>query len=277
MLRESRRLSVGLALLALVLLPWALAHADPAGSCQQGEKCTASAFRATSSTNPIVVPADGEVCLDGTTCDYKIWYDSGAQRITLDEPNTTNKTYAPDGLQVANGLQVDSGGVTVTSSTVSSSAASGNNAFAVTINGARIDFGAGASDHCSSDGTTITCGPIAGVAQAIVFGGYSADLGEDVDWVHNRLELPAGSWRIDKVSFTHTTSGTAGNCILEIENETDVTTCTLTVTGDAAPGTHTETSECGLTVSDEDVIAINWSGASTCATPAQGNAVVTVD
>lgn len=38
---------------------------------------------------------------------------------------------------------------------VTSSVASGNNAFAVTVNGGRIDFGAGANDYATSDGTNI--------------------------------------------------------------------------------------------------------------------------
>jgi hypothetical protein len=43
----------------------------------------------------------------------------------------------------------------------SSTAASGSNAFGVTTNGARVDFGAGANDYASSDGTTVTfAGPI---------------------------------------------------------------------------------------------------------------------
>lgn len=43
-----------------------------------------------------------------------------------------------------------------------SSTDSGSNAFAVNTNGARIDFGAGADDYASSDGTTITfAGPVA--------------------------------------------------------------------------------------------------------------------
>lgn len=42
-----------------------------------------------------------------------------------------------------------------------SSTGSGNTGIGVTVNGAKIDFGAGASDHASSDGTTITfAGPI---------------------------------------------------------------------------------------------------------------------
>lgn len=43
-----------------------------------------------------------------------------------------------------------------------SNAVTGNNAFGVTVNGARIDFGAGTNDYASSDGTTVTfAGPIA--------------------------------------------------------------------------------------------------------------------
>jgi hypothetical protein len=40
--------------------------------------------------------------------------------------------------------------------TFSSSIASGSNGFSITVNGARIDFGAGASDYASSDGTTVS-------------------------------------------------------------------------------------------------------------------------
>jgi len=39
---------------------------------------------------------------------------------------------------------------------VVSSQASGSNAYAVSTNGARYDFGAGANDYCSSNGTTVT-------------------------------------------------------------------------------------------------------------------------
>jgi hypothetical protein len=45
--------------------------------------------------------------------------------------------------------------------TVTGVAASGSNALAVSTNGARTDFGAGASDYASSDGTTVTfAGPV---------------------------------------------------------------------------------------------------------------------
>jgi hypothetical protein len=50
----------------------------------------------------------------------------------------------------------------VTSTSYTASVASGSNAFGVSVNGARVDFGAGASDYASSDGTTVTfAGPLA--------------------------------------------------------------------------------------------------------------------
>jgi len=58
-----------------------------------------------------------------------------------------NKTWAADS-GIAGSLSVGS--------TVTSKASSGNNAFAVSSNGARVDFGAGANDYASSDGTTVT-------------------------------------------------------------------------------------------------------------------------
>jgi hypothetical protein len=58
------------------------------------------------------------------------------------------------------GISVGTGGITATQ-IISSTVASGNNGLAVTQNGARIDFGAGASDYASSDGTTVTfAGPV---------------------------------------------------------------------------------------------------------------------
>jgi hypothetical protein len=66
---------------------------------------------------------------------------------------------------------------TVTSTgTISSSVASGNNGLAVTTNGAYIDFGAGANDRCSSNGTTVTCCDASGCTWAIT-GGFSAAAG----------------------------------------------------------------------------------------------------
>lgn len=80
-------------------------------------------------------------------------------------------TLTPGPLKVgASGISTD-GGVTVTLGTVAntstgvgftSAAASGTNGFACSTNGCRFDFGAGASDYASSDGTTVTfAGPTA--------------------------------------------------------------------------------------------------------------------
>lgn len=69
----------------------------------------------------------------------------------------------------------------------SATVASGANAYGVTTNGARIDFGAGASDYASSDGTTVTfAGPVAstnlilssGVLAPTVTVSYSAISGQ---------------------------------------------------------------------------------------------------
>lgn len=53
-------------------------------------------------------------------------------------------------------------GTTFTGTSFTASAGSGSNGLAVSTNGARIDFGAGASDYAASNGTTVTfAGPIA--------------------------------------------------------------------------------------------------------------------
>lgn len=61
-----------------------------------------------------------------------------------------------------NGIGALFTGVGFTSSgAIISGIASGNNGLAVSTNGARVDFGAGASDYASSDGTTVTfAGPV---------------------------------------------------------------------------------------------------------------------
>lgn len=53
-------------------------------------------------------------------------------------------------------------GTTFTGTSFTASAGSGSNGLAVSTSGARVDFGAGASDYASSDGTTVTfAGPLA--------------------------------------------------------------------------------------------------------------------
>lgn len=54
-------------------------------------------------------------------------------------------------------------------SAVKSTATSGSNAYAVNTSGARVDFGAGANDYASSDGTTVTfAGPVAVTGKASI-------------------------------------------------------------------------------------------------------------
>lgn len=74
------------------------------------------------------------LCGDGTTCTLK--------------------------LRNVSGTWTFSGG-TVAVPGITSTIASGSNAFGAATNGSRIDFGAGASDYASSDGTTVTfAGPV---------------------------------------------------------------------------------------------------------------------
>lgn len=70
------------------------------------------------------------------------------------------------GQGVARGSAVNGSGtslVALSAPRFTSSAASGANGFACSTNGARVDFGAGASDYASSDGTTVSfAGPMQG-------------------------------------------------------------------------------------------------------------------
>lgn len=138
---------------------------------------TATSITLSTATNPIVVPADGEICLDGTTCDYKIWYQSSATRIVIDEPNTTNGTYIPDGLQVANVLTVESGGIKIP--------AAGTAVTGFRSTTSSIDFGATAANTCEESGAitltgaavgnTVTIGtPAAPATNSHIFGYVSA-------------------------------------------------------------------------------------------------------
>jgi hypothetical protein len=64
------------------------------------------------------------------------------------------------------------------SGTITSSVGSGTNALTCTTNGARVDFGAGASDYASSDGITVTfAGPLATSGAFSAGGALSATTG----------------------------------------------------------------------------------------------------
>lgn len=91
------------------------------------------------------------------------------------------------GLQTSNGGPNEHSSQDMTAKSITLSAATGANAVGVTTNGARIDFGAGASDHGSSDGTTVTfAGPIAvgggsgGVHAMYVSSNSTAQIGLEV-------------------------------------------------------------------------------------------------
>jgi hypothetical protein len=120
-----------------------------------GQNITVGAVNATYLGTTGAVPG-----LAGATNVYVGSYDVARAGIWLLQhgvaPTATN--YA----MVADGSTLTFGGANADYKVVASNAASGQNAFQVTTNGARIDFGAGASDYASSDGTTVTyAGPIA--------------------------------------------------------------------------------------------------------------------
>lgn len=77
----------------------------------------------------------------------------------------------PASAQVLGGSAVNAGGrstVPIRAPSYTSTAASGASGFACATNGCRVDFGAGASDYASSDGTTVTfAGPITGTGSVI--------------------------------------------------------------------------------------------------------------
>lgn len=86
--------------------------------------------------------------------------------VTATLPITSTGGAAPDiGCTAASagagGCVVNTTGILIADAGWASNVASGVNAFQVLTNGGRIDVGAGASDYCSSDGTTVTfAGPV---------------------------------------------------------------------------------------------------------------------
>jgi hypothetical protein len=102
------------------------------------------------------------------------------------------------------GLLVDGG--------IRSSAASGGKAFEVVTSGAAIDYGAGASDQCSSDSTTITCtAPI--TSTGLVKGGTLAT-GSSVGVAASStmLELTAG-WGLSDAPGTEAIKASSGTAL----------------------------------------------------------------
>lgn len=66
-----------------------------------------------------------------------------------------NQTFPPGIKTFSQQVNVGPGGAS-TDAGFTTSGPSGSNAYGTSVNGARYDFGAGANDYCSSDGTTVT-------------------------------------------------------------------------------------------------------------------------
>lgn len=114
--------------------------------------------------NPLGVPVNSCVLLDddlNPTC-----VSASAKRLTYDGSNIKLMSGGSTFLACSN-----STGICDDSFGFMSSISSGNNAFSVTTNGARIDFGAGTNDFASSDGTTVTfAGPVTAVGPIVSTG-----------------------------------------------------------------------------------------------------------
>lgn len=107
----------------------------------------------------------GQLCLNATCTTY-IWRSGANTMEFVNGGSALLTTSAADGIIRA----------PTTNPGFLSAAASGSNAFAATTNGARIDFGGGASDYASSDGTTVTfAGPVT-VTGAITSGGGTSSI-----------------------------------------------------------------------------------------------------
>ncbi len=85
-------------------------------------------------------------------------------------------------------------------------ATSGNNALGVQTSGARVDFGAGASDYCSSDGTTVSfAGPVSAV-------GLTTTAASDITAGRNII-VNAGNIQFDsKLTFSDTAATVTTAC-----------------------------------------------------------------
>ena len=76
------------------------------------------------------------------------------------EIDSNGELYNPTGNRAIGDSSTRIGGV-FSNSAFNSSVASGSNAITLTVDGARVDFGTGASDYASSDATTVTfAGPV---------------------------------------------------------------------------------------------------------------------
>lgn len=119
----------------------------------------------TTTTTQNVTATTGTIILNGAAT----FFDSSSNGW---RPYTTGAggdfiLYTPSGagafaLQVVYGYRVNAAYGYITAGGFESTVGSGSSAITIATNGARIDYGAGASDYASSDGTTVTfAGPLA--------------------------------------------------------------------------------------------------------------------
>lgn len=168
--------------------------------------------------------------------------DLTVERIVFDS-STTSITGAITSAQDNNfiyftGAQLRSTLGFYTDATYSSIIASGSNAFAVITNGARIDFGAGASDYASSDGTTVTfAGPLTATG-ALTATGSSGDIslgGGDLAStlatqtfnITSATNDATTSTTVAAITIAPTVDLTAGDLVLEVNNSAGASLFTI--------------------------------------------------
>lgn len=100
--------------------------------------------------------------------------------------------------------------------------ASGNNAFSTLVNGARIDFGAGANDYASSDGTTVTfAGPLVVTGTLIT----TSTIRPGTQYLNNNGQTVLYSGQVNSggTDFNGNVSDTAGNTAINLYNAISMT------------------------------------------------------
>lgn len=142
-------------------------------------------------------------------------------------------------------LEVNDTYVRVTTSPFQSTNLSGANGFALITNGARIDYGDGASDYASSDGTTVTFAGPTTTTGALIATGTSGDItlgGGDIT-----SSLVSQSFNLTSATQASTASSTVAACtvapsatldandlVLEVNSAAGTSLFSIDLEGDSA-------------------------------------------
>ncbi len=160
-------------------------------------------------------------------------------------------------------------------------ASSGNNAFAVNANGARVDFGAGASDYASSDGTTVTFAGPTSSAGNVNTGGVFTRSGVEIaqptitsatsigtiltanfELGGIRFQTPTTFTRFGQTTLV--TGVGAGNLTIEVYNVTGAAVvCTRTLACTLALGMSSANCAGTVAAADDVVLRIDASACTT--------------